>query len=395
MKIVQLANYYNRHQSDLCEQLYKQTNGNFYFIQFEEMNEARKKLGWTQQELPAYVLTNYESDEQAAYCRELLDNADVVILGADENAVEQRLRNGKLTFKYTERIYRAPCSIFRRMKHLLSYRLKYHRYSNYYLLCAGAYVSMDFYRNGVFRDKAYKWGYFPACKQYPNMDALIESKNRGSILWVARLIDVKHPEIALEIARRLQKDAFEFHISIIGMGEMEDEIRDFIKSNGLEKNVTLHGAMPMEVVREYMEKSSIFLFTSDFGEGWGAVLNESMNSGCAVVASHAIGAVPFLLQDGVNGLVYCNGDVDDLYRKFTALLNDPARCARLGKKAYETITSEWNAEIAAGRLIQLSRSLLDETQQPVHFDKGICSPAERMKNNWFKSSRHEEMSTKL
>ena len=49
-----------------------------------------------------------------------------------------------------------------------------------------------------------------------------------------------------------------------------------------------------------MEKSEIFLFTSDKGEGWGAVLNESMNSACAVVASHAIGSVPFLLKDGEN-----------------------------------------------------------------------------------------------
>lgn len=51
--------------------------------------------------------------------------------------------------------------------------------------------------------------------------------------------------------------------------------------------------MKASEVRSYMEKADIYLFTSDFNEGWGAVLNESMNSGCAVVASHAIGSVPF------------------------------------------------------------------------------------------------------
>ena len=45
----------------------------------------------------------------------------------------------------------------------------------------------------------------------------------------------------------------------------------------------------------YMESSHIFLlFTSDRNEG--AALNESMNSGCAVVASDAIGSVPYLMR---------------------------------------------------------------------------------------------------
>ena len=36
-------------------------------------------------------------------------------------------------------------------------------------------------------------------------------------------------------------------------------------------------------------------------EGWGAVVNEAMNSGCAVVADHMIGAAPWLIRQGENG----------------------------------------------------------------------------------------------
>ena len=61
-----------------------------------------------------------------------------------------------------------------------------------------------------------------------------------------------------------------------------------------------------------MEKSSIYLFTSNFDEGWGAVLNESMNSACAVISSHAAGATPFLISHNINGLLYTSGDVDEL-----------------------------------------------------------------------------------
>ena len=96
-----------------------------------------------------------------------------------------------------------------------------------------------------------------------------------------------------------------------------------------------------------MEESEIFLFTSDRNEGWGAVLNESMNSACAVVANCAIGSVPFLLNNGDNGYIYKDGDVDDLYNKVKSLLDNADERKCIAKNAYATMVDEWNAENAA------------------------------------------------
>lgn len=76
----------------------------------------------------------------------------------------------------------------------------------------------------------------------------------------------------------------------------------------LSEYVTFAGFKKPEQVREYMENADIFLFTSDYGEGWGAVLNEAMNSCMAVVADCGIGAAPFLLKPGKNGMVYPDGN---------------------------------------------------------------------------------------
>ena len=65
--------------------------------------------------------------------------------------------------------------------------------------------------------------------------------------------------------------------------------------------------MSPEKVRSVMEKSHIFVFTSSHLEGWGAVVNEAMNSGCAVVANVQAGAVPYLIEQGVNGIAYPRG----------------------------------------------------------------------------------------
>jgi glycosyltransferase involved in cell wall biosynthesis len=141
-------------------------------------------------------------------------------------------------------------------------------------------------------------------------------------------------------------------------------------------------------VRGHMEKAGVYLVTSDFNEGWGAVLNESMNSGCAVVASHAAGAVPFLMKHGENGLVYENGNAEDLYRKVKAVLLDPERQRELGRNAYRTVTELWNANTAAERFMIFAQEIEEKGYCDL-FDDGPCSPAPIIKNNWFKEKNYD------
>ena len=112
-------------------------------------------------------------------------------------------------------------------------------------------------------------------------------------------------------------------------------------------------------------------------------MNESMNSGCAVVASHAIGAVPYLMKHNENGLIYKSGDVDGIYQNVKNLLDNPGEQERLGSAAYETITGLWNAEVAAQRLITLSEHLLAGEKYPDLYEDGPCSRAEIIKDDWF------------
>lgn len=126
------------------------------------------------------------------------------------------------------------------------------------------------------------------------------------------------------------------------------------------------------------------MFTSDFGEGWGAVLNEAMNSGCAVIASHAAGATPYLVKNGENGLIYEFGNDEKLYEKLKYLLLNPKEQKRLGAAAYKTISEEWNAEIAAERFLNLTKSILNGEKNPYIYKNGPCSKAEILKNDWWK-----------
>ena len=110
-------------------------------------------------------------------------------------------------------------------------------------------------------------------------------------------------------------------------------------------------------------------------------MNEAMNSGCAVVASAEAGSTPFLIQNQENGLTYQSGDIETLYRLVTRLLVEPELARRLGMNAYETIVNEWNAEVAAKRLVLLAEKLL--AGSTYSFCSGPCSNASIVKDNWY------------
>ena len=152
---------------------------------------------------------------------------------------------------------------------------------------------------------------------------------------------------------------------------MSEQLKSMREKEGLKAQVNLLGAMPPEKVLDAMRKSEIFLFTSDRNEGWGAVLNEAMSAGCAVVASGEIGSVPYLIANGENGLVYDRKDKNALLASVKRLIDNPALRRKIQKNAYETIKDVWNAEVATDRLLHLIDCIKNGTE--TGYKSGPCS----------------------
>ncbi len=337
------------------------------------MPSERLNMGWSTGVLPCYVLSADTFKQNQASCVELINKADAVIIGsAPAHLIRSRIRTNKLVFRYAERQLKKGLELWKYPYRFFKWHHEYGISNNAYLLSASAYAASDYDRFFLFRNRAYKWGYFPQTKYHDNINELIRHKDPHSIIWVARFIDWKHPEIAVQIAKRLRENGYCFQLKMIGVGVMLEPLRELIKHENLQDFVSLLGAITPEEVRRHMERSQIHLFTSDQQEGWGVVLNESMNSACAVIANQEIGSVPFLIEDGRNGLIYSNGNVEELYILTKHLLEDEEYCRMLGKNAYETITTVWNAELAAKRLLTLISEIQAEGRCDI-FKTGPCS----------------------
>ena len=362
IRFVFVSNYLNHHQIPFCRAMRALMQGSFVFVQTEPVEEERLKMGWRGENEEPYLKCYYEEPE---LCRRMILEADTVLFGGtdEESYIRERLDGGKFVMRYSERIYKTGQWKAISPKGLRKKYLDHTRYRNapVYMLCSGAYVPSDFSIVHAYPGKMYCWGYFPETRRY-DMDALMAGKGFSEendekkipyLLWSGRMIDWKHPQLAVETAEYLKKNGIRFHLDMIGGGAMEEEIRELIRQKGLENEVCMKGFLKPEEVRSYMERADIYLLTSDRQEGWGAVANEAMNSGCALVADHMTGAAPYLIRHGKNGFVYRDGDRQMLFETVLKLSKDQTLCREIGREAYHTIKSKWNAENAAENLCKL------------------------------------------
>lgn len=376
MKLVYLSNIFHHLQQPLSEEFYKLTKGSYAFV---ETGAMKKGMAY-KSEKASYVMPCNEENQKEI--EEMVFNADVVLYGeAPMSLVKRRIKAGRLTFRDDERRYK---QVNRYLKWPV-YTYNSLTLNKGYLLCASAFAARDYRLSGMSMKRCFKWGYFPAVKEYADIEDILKAKKSLKdgliqIFWTGRLIRLKHPEATIPVAKRLKEKGIKFIIKIVGDGSMKSELQQSIDQAGLRDDVKLLGLQPPEVVRSLMEESDLYLFTSDRGEGWGAVLNESMNSACAVVASPASGSAPFLIKENENGLFFRDKDWNDLSDKVVWLSEHPKERAELGRNAYKTMLNVWSPEVAARNLMKLITSIQNNCESGI--TEGPCSRAEYLPQNW-------------
>lgn len=356
------SNYINHHQIPLCDALYRYLGDDFTFIQTMPMEAERVAMGWhvDLDSLP-YVKCLYESEYD---CLKKIAESDIVLFGwtEREDIAQARLNSGKAVIRVSERLYRegqwrmvSPRGLAVKYKEHIRYRKK-----NVCMLCAGAYAALDFHLIGAYPGKLFQWGYFTALRTYGAGDFLRMKPQDGTlhIVWAGRFIPLKHPEFAVRLAKTLRDRGYAFHMHMLGDGEMEPQIRLEAENLGLLRFFHFYGYTEPERVRDVMEKCHIHLFTSNHLEGWGAVVNEGMNSGCVEVVNAQVGAAPYLIRHGVNGLVYPGGSYAKMEELVLDLFAHWDERKAMGQAAYETIRDMWNAEHAASELLRFAEGLL-------------------------------------
>jgi len=361
-KVVFVSNFMNAHQLTFCNELYDLLDHNLIFIETERFSEDRKKMKFSMDnsKSKAKILSTFDNSNSLLEAKQLILNADFVIFGsAPVSLLVERLKEKKTILYYTERIFRNG-----RYRILNPFFIKflwdnYYQYynNNLYLLSVGKFTKLDFDFLHLFKNKSFKWGYFPEFIPI-DIDSLHIIK-AGSptiqILWVGRLLWWKHPEKCIYLAKALKLLKYDFKIKIIGEGPKRDNLKKLIIKYKLNEYIELCDFLPFDQIQKEMQKSSIYLMTSDQNEGWGVVVNEAMNNGCTVVGSNLVGSVTYLIEHEKNGLIYNFNSKSDLLRQVLKLFKNPELRFRFSINAYKKILNTWNPKIAAENLFKIMK----------------------------------------
>lgn len=346
----------NHYQISLSDEFSKLFPNKFLFIETEKVPEFRKKTGFASTYNVNYI-TQFYKDSAANV--EIINNSRIVIFGSGPNKIlKTRLKRDLLTFYYIERIFKKknPLNLAYSFLNMIKHHYFYRNNRNLYMLAASSYNYKDFRVLNLYRDKTFKWGYFPSIENNSQIKK-INSVNNSEIqfLWVGRFVKWKRPFDVVKLSLKLRELGYSFSVNMIGEGNQKLKVKKSIQKFHLEKYIKLIDGASNNEVLNYMAQSNVFLFTSNSKEGWGVVVNEAMMSKNVIIANQRAGSIKSLIVHKENGLVY--SDFDELLHHTIHLFNCHECLENYGLKAYQTILNYWNPVVASKRLISVINDL--------------------------------------
>jgi len=145
-------------------------------------------------------------------------------------------------------------------------------------------------------------------------------------LSIGRFVAEKGYRHLLDAAAHLERARPGVHWILVGDGELDGELRAQARRLGLASRV--HFAGWRDDIPDVLALCDVFVLPSE-SEGFGRVLVEAMAMAKAVVAT-TVGGIPEIVLDGETGLLVPSAAAVPLADAVRALLDDPARAARLG-----------------------------------------------------------------
>lgn len=380
----------NHHEAPVVDELYKLIGNDLTFVELIDMSHSKDGKKGSKEDFSSrpYLLKAWENSDNEQKAMELARTSDVAMFCGYPSLRFQieRLKENRLSFEVSERwLKRGLYGMLspRLMKVFLNYHIRNWRSRPLYRLCSSAFAASDHAKLGMYKGKCYKWGYFTKVEEnfVEAFDTDVSTKVKIHILWCARFLLWKHPELVIELAARLKKDGYDVAFDMYGDEASVPERNTYPRKKllalidrlGVADMVILKGNRSNSEILKAMQEGDIFLFTSDRLEGWGAVANEAMSNGCVLVASDAIGSTPYLVKHEETGMIFRSCDLDSLYEQVKYLLDNPEARRRISKTGREAMVNLWSPANAAKSMMQLIEDI--KAGRETSIAEGPCSKA--------------------
>lgn len=184
-------------------------------------------------------------------------------------------------------------------------------------------------------------------------------RDKQLVLQVVRLSRIKHPELLVYAAAEVCKVRDDVIFAIVGDGEMREDLKTLINHLGLSGNFKMLGAIYDERVLSYWYlTASAFVIPTFIGLS----AHHAMTYGVPVVTDDSLdcqGSEFDILANGLNALLYKEGDASDMGRVLNVLLNDNDLRAQLSVNAKITVEQVHNLANKTNRFVSHIKALAE------------------------------------
>lgn len=179
----------------------------------------------------------------------------------------------------------------------------------------------------------------------PPMEAL-RAPEPGRVLMFGRMEAYKGLELLLDALDLLRSRGIDFRLVLIGRGPELDRLRNRILAA---PKIELEEAYlpPAEAMAQFQRASLVVLPYTDATQS--GVAAAAIANGRPIVASTS-GGLPDAVTDGVDGLLFENGDASALAERLERLLRNPAELQRLVLGARRSAQARFSWDVIAGAL---------------------------------------------
>ena len=181
----------------------------------------------------------------------------------------------------------------------------------------------------------------PNCVGFPSKETKDRSEDTIRIGYFGRITEAKGMQELLDAAIKLKEKQVHFKIFFAGKKEPPvDFVELFTKELG--DSFQYIGIVSGKAKNEFLSGLDVFVLPSYF-EGLPMSLLESMSYGIVPVVT-AVGSIPEVVEDGENGLIIKDHDVDTIVAAIERINNDKQFVAKMSSNAKETILTRFNPE---------------------------------------------------
>ena len=178
------------------------------------------------------------------------------------------------------------------------------------------------------------------------------------ILFVGRIEPRKRVLNLIHAVARVMSDFPDMHVALVGRtaGRYAEQVRESIRSAGLDSHVQLMGLRSQEEISALMGTARMLVLPS-IEETTPMVVAEAHVLGKPVVATR-VGGVPEMVQDGVTGLLVDPDDVPALATAIRRLMANAGERDAMGTRARDWGRARYHPDVVARQTVDAYEAVL-------------------------------------